>query len=54
MGLKKKVEPIADVSDDFEEKREHPRTKEQLISVQCSVSDTQLIHILSRRALNES
>ncbi len=32
MGLKKKVEPIADVSDDFEEKREHPRTKEQLIS----------------------
>ena len=32
MGLKKKVEPIADVSDDFEEKREHPRTKEQLIN----------------------
>ena len=32
MGLKKKVEPVANISEDFEEKREHPRTTEQLIS----------------------
>ena len=32
MGLKKKVEPVANISEDFEEKREHPRTTEQLVS----------------------
>ena len=32
MGLKKKVEPVANISEDFEEKREHLRTTEQLIS----------------------
>ena len=32
MGLKKKMEPVANISEDFEEKREHPRTTEQLVS----------------------
>ena len=32
MGLKKKVEPVPNISEDFEEKREHPRTTEQLVS----------------------
>ncbi len=32
MGLKKKVEPVANISEDFEEKRETPRTTEQLVS----------------------
>lgn len=32
MGLKKKVEPVSNISEDFEEKRETPRTTEQLVS----------------------
>ncbi|MBJ2127741.1 HEAT repeat domain-containing protein [Alteromonas sp. IB21] len=32
MGLKKKAEPIANHGDEFDEKRHHPRTTEQLVN----------------------